>query len=235
MPSTRQLCCVASKSVRAFWMPCSRTVSASCRSARERELQRPDHHGEDTERLHACRLRIVWCHAGGDVVDDGQHAVGLVAQVQRPISSSRAADGQPLSGLSRCCTERYLRTYCSTRAAGRQRAQALALFAELVGDRGSDEVFLREVAVEGAVGQSRVRHEGGDPRASMPSRLNRRPAVSMIRRRGLLVLLQRTAPHAPTREGHRPRDRILWSDRNHMLGPLAIYQHPVYGSTIVIQ
>jgi hypothetical protein len=41
------------------------------------ELQRPDHHGEDAERLGACRGRIVRCQAGGDVVDDGQQAIGV--------------------------------------------------------------------------------------------------------------------------------------------------------------
>ena len=67
--------------------------------------QRPDHHGEDAERLHACRLGIVGCQAGGDVVDDCQHAVGV-----GPFGCLRAAPDlveqgggrQPLSGLSRC-------------------------------------------------------------------------------------------------------------------------------------
>jgi hypothetical protein len=51
-------------------------------------------------------------------------------------------------------------------AAGRHRAEAFALFAELVGDRGGDQVFLGwEVGVEGAVGQPGVGHERGDPGA----------------------------------------------------------------------
>ena len=45
-------------------------------------------------------------------------------------------------------------------------AEARALFAELVGDRGGDQVVLGcEVGVEGAVGQPRVGHERGDPGA----------------------------------------------------------------------
>jgi hypothetical protein len=51
-------------------------------------------------------------------------------------------------------------------AAGRPLAEARALFAELVGERGGDQVVLGwEVGVEGAVGQPRVRHERGDPGA----------------------------------------------------------------------
>jgi hypothetical protein len=37
------------------------------------------------------------------------------------------------------------------------------------------------MGVEGAVGQPRVRNQRGDPKPSMPSVLNRRPAASMIR------------------------------------------------------
>jgi len=49
---------------------------------------------------------------------------------------------------------------------GRASALKLALCAYLVGDRGGDEVLLGgEVSIEGAVGQPRIRHEGGDPRA----------------------------------------------------------------------
>src|SRR5207244_3114398 len=87
-----QRCCPASSSARAFWMPCSRTSSASCRSARARER--------------------------------------------------------------------------GTGAARRQRAEAFALVAELVGDRGGDQVVLGgEVGVEGAVSQPGVGHERGDPGA----------------------------------------------------------------------
>jgi hypothetical protein len=51
-------------------------------------------------------------------------------------------------------------------AAGHPLAEARALFAELVGDRGGDQVVLGcEVGVEGAVGQPRVGHERGDPGA----------------------------------------------------------------------
>ena len=64
------------------------------------ELQCPGHQGEGTERLGACRGRIVRRQAGGDVVDDGQQAVGvclpggvggmrLVAQSAQAASSRR--------------------------------------------------------------------------------------------------------------------------------------------------
>ena len=50
--------------------------------------------------------------------------------------------------------------------AGRPLAEARALFAEFIGERGGDQVVLGcEVGVEGAVGQPRVGHERGDPRA----------------------------------------------------------------------
>src|SRR5437763_6292804 len=50
------------------------------------ELERPDHHREDAERLRACQLLIVRRQAGGDVVDDGQQALGV-----RPLDCLRAA------------------------------------------------------------------------------------------------------------------------------------------------
>src|SRR5207302_6079996 len=51
-------------------------------------------------------------------------------------------------------------------AARRLRAVLHALGAQLVGDRGGDQVLLgREVGVEGAVGQPGVRHQGRDSRA----------------------------------------------------------------------
>jgi hypothetical protein len=43
------------------------------------ELQCSCHQGEDAERLGACRRRVVRVQAGGDVVDDGQQAVGVGA------------------------------------------------------------------------------------------------------------------------------------------------------------
>src|SRR5438876_4128173 len=77
----------------------------------------------------------------------------LVGSVLRAISSSRAADGQPSSGLSRCRIERYSQELLGSGRSGRRRAQVLALFAELVGDRGNDQSVLGvEVGVERAVG-----------------------------------------------------------------------------------
>ena len=85
----------------------------------------------------------------------------LVASAERAISSSRAADGQPPSGSSRCC-DREIPAHDLLDRLG---AEALALLAELLGERVRDEVLLRvEVGVERAVGQPRVRHERGDPR-----------------------------------------------------------------------
>ena len=104
----------------------------------------------------------------------------LVASVQRPIWSSRAADGQPSAGLSRCPAEVFTHVLLDSGAAGRHRAEAFTLFAELVGDRGGDQVFLGwEVGVKGAVGRPGVGHERRDPgavdavalrRAARPSR-----------------------------------------------------------------
>ena len=55
---------------------------------------------------------------------------------------------------------------------------------ELLADHGRDKVVLGvEVGVEGSVGQSGIAHQGRDADPSMPSCLNRRPAVSMIRLR----------------------------------------------------
>src|SRR3954471_24001015 len=59
----------------------------------------------------------------------------------------------------------------------RRRADALALLAQLVGDRGGDQFVLgSEVRVEGAHGQAGVRHQPGDPRTIDPVALE--PATS---------------------------------------------------------
>jgi hypothetical protein len=117
------------------------------------ELERPDHHREDAERLHACRLRIVRRQAGGDVVDDDQHAVGV-----RPLDRVRAATDLVEQGGGRAAVvgavavlNRKVSTHVllQSGAVRRLRADARALFAELVGDRGGDEVLLGcEVGVE---------------------------------------------------------------------------------------
>jgi hypothetical protein len=44
------------------------------------ELQCCDHQGKHAERLGACRLRIMRRQASGNVVDDGQYAVGVRLQ-----------------------------------------------------------------------------------------------------------------------------------------------------------
>src|SRR3954452_21554724 len=59
----------------------------------------------------------------------------------------------------------------------RRRADALALLAQLVGDRGGDQFVLgSEVRVEGAHGQAGVRHQPGDPGTIDPVALE--PATS---------------------------------------------------------
>src|SRR5215203_2713111 len=85
-------------------------------------------------------------------------------------------------------------------AARRLRTEVRALFAELVGDRGGDEVFLGgEVCVEGAIGQPRVRHERGDPRAVDAVSLEP-TAGSRIRR---LVACLCSLPYRATRSSAR--------------------------------
>ena len=134
------------------------------------ELQCPGDQGEDAERLHACPLRIVRRQAGGDVVDDGQQAVG----VRLPGGVGAAADlveqggGRAAVAGVVAVLDRKVFTHVllDSGAAGRHRAEAFALSAELVGDRGGDQVFLGwEVGVEGAVGQPGVGHERRDPGA----------------------------------------------------------------------
>ena len=169
--AARQRCCPAPSSTRAFWMPWSRTASASCRSARAREsCSVPAIRAKTLSVLHACRGRIVRRQAGGDVVDDGQQAVG----VRLPGGVGAAADlveqggGRAAVAGVVAVLDRKVFTHVllDSGAAGRHRAEAFALFAELVGDRGGDQVFLGwEVGVEGAVGQPGVGHERGDPGA----------------------------------------------------------------------
>src|SRR6185437_2017583 len=117
-----------------------------------------------------CRGRVVGCHAGGDVVDDGQQAVGVC-----PLGCVRAAPdlveqgggGAAVAGVVAVLNRKvFTHVLFDSGAAGDPLAEARALFADAVNVRGGDQVFLGcEVGVEGAVGQTRVDHECGDPGA----------------------------------------------------------------------
>src|SRR5829696_8475286 len=147
-------------------MPCSRTSPASCSSARAREscsvptiaAKRPSARTRaEAGSSGAKRAAMSSIPASTPSV-----YACLVASAQRPISSSRAAEGQPSSGWSRCATDRYSRTNSSS-PAGPQRAELLALIVQLLGDGRRHQLLLRrEVLVERAVGQPCVRHERGD-------------------------------------------------------------------------
>ena len=104
------------------------------------ELQCPYHQGEDAERLRTCRGRIVGRQAGGDVVDDSQHAVGV-----GPLGCVRAAPdlveqgggGAAVAGIVAVLDRKvFTHVLLDSGAAGHPLAEARALFAELVGDRG---------------------------------------------------------------------------------------------------
>ena len=156
------------------------------------ELQCPGHQGEDAERLHA---------AEGGTCGASRAATSLMT-ASRP--SVYACRWRRCSGRSRRAGRRtaavggvvavpgrkvFTHVLLGSGAAGRDRAEAFALFAELVGDRGGDQVVLGwEVGVEGAVGQPGVGHERGTPEPSMPSRLSRRPRLDVPLPGRLLVL-----------------------------------------------
>src|SRR5215217_2033957 len=104
------------------------------------ELQGPDHQGEDAEGLGACRGRILGGQAGGDVVDHGEQAVGV-----GPLDRVGAAPDLIQQGGGRAAVvgvvtvlDRQVRpnVLLNSGAARRQRAEALAVVVELVGDRG---------------------------------------------------------------------------------------------------
>src|SRR2546426_539994 len=92
------------------------------------------------------KIRTVrWC-GGGDVVNDGQQAVGV-----GPLDRVRAAAYLVEQGGGRAAVggvvavpgrEVGMHVLLDSGAAGRHRAEAFALFAELVGDRGGDQVVL---------------------------------------------------------------------------------------------
>ncbi len=178
------------------------------------ELRRPDHQGVDAERLRAHRLRIVGCHPGGDVVDDGQHALGVRApggiRAAGDLVEQGGGRAAVLGAVAMADREVFPQELFGSGVAGCRRAQALALLAELVGDRGDDQVVLGvEVGVERAVGQSRVGHERGDPRAvdavglePAPGRLDDPPPRHLL---ALSPVSHHTLLHPPaTRVDHPP-------------------------------
>src|SRR5438067_13637235 len=115
-------------------------------------------------------MRIVRRQARSDVVDHYQQAVGVRALcgVRRAPDLVEQRSGWAAAPGVVSVLNREIRAHdlLESGAARRLRAEALALLAQLFGDRPCDEVLLGfEVGVESAVGQPRVGHERGDPRA----------------------------------------------------------------------
>ena len=133
------------RSASAFSMPRSSTSSASCRSARARESC-------SVPISRAKRLSVVaradsgssGSQAGGDLVGDGQHAVGVGL-----LRGGRAATDLIEQGGRRAAVlgvvavpDREVLAHQLLDAGARPLPVGLALLAQLVGDRGGDEVLL---------------------------------------------------------------------------------------------
>ena len=152
---------------RALDAPLEHLISELSVSKRAGELQRADQQREEAERLPARGLGIAGGQAGGDLVGQSQDPLGVgvpggIAAAPDLVEQrcGRAAVLQVVPVLDR---EVLAHQLLDSHAVRRLSAVALALLAQLVGDRRGDEVLLRcEVGVEGAVGQPRVRHQRRD-------------------------------------------------------------------------
>ena len=148
-------------------MPCSRNLVGELRVGQGAgQLQRAYRHGVQRERLAVRGLRILGSQAAGDFVQDdpGTAGVGVLCSGRAaPDLVEQGGGGASGAGVVPVLRrEVFAQELLQARPAGRQFTETLRLGAHLVGDDAGDEIVLgREMSVERAVGQPRVRHQRG--------------------------------------------------------------------------